>query len=191
MPLACPSECETARNSALQRRRKCAHIPASELGFLAFSIVSQPLRHRPGSDLKSVRSADRCRARPPETSSSAELGLLTRLADLTEEEPESAELSKAFWRACTGGQRRAAEYLLLRGADLNWVLYRGDLLGRGEATGDSSRECHHLAPRNRRPLGRFGMGHPPRSPDHSLGQLDHGTIRMVSNRPTYPMRSVT
>ena len=51
----------------------------------------------------------------------AALGLLTRLAELTEEEPESTELSKAFWHACAGGQRRAAEYLLLRGADLNWV----------------------------------------------------------------------
>ena len=50
------------------------------------------------------------------------LGLLTRLRELEErEEPESAELSKAFWHACAGGQRRAAEYLLLRGADLNWV----------------------------------------------------------------------
>ena len=51
----------------------------------------------------------------------AALGLLTRLAELTGEEPERAELSKAFWHACAGGQRRAAEYLLLRGADLNWV----------------------------------------------------------------------
>ena len=51
----------------------------------------------------------------------AALGLLTRVAELAEEEPENAELSKAFWHACAGGQRRAAEYLLLRGADLNWV----------------------------------------------------------------------
>jgi uncharacterized protein len=53
----------------------------------------------------------------------AALGLLTRLAELTEAEPEPerAELSKAFWHACAGGQRRAAEYLLLQGADLNWV----------------------------------------------------------------------
>jgi uncharacterized protein len=51
----------------------------------------------------------------------AALGLLARLAELTEEEAGSAEVSKAFWHACAGGQRRAAEYLLLRGADLNWV----------------------------------------------------------------------
>jgi uncharacterized protein len=51
----------------------------------------------------------------------AALGLLTRLAELTEEKPEGAELSMAFWHACAAGQRRAAEYLLLRGADLDWV----------------------------------------------------------------------
>jgi hypothetical protein len=51
----------------------------------------------------------------------AALGLLTRLTELAGEEPESGELSKAFWHACAGGQRRAAEYLLVRGADLNWV----------------------------------------------------------------------
>jgi uncharacterized protein len=51
----------------------------------------------------------------------AALGLLTRLRELAVGEPESVELSKAFWHACAGGQRRAAEYLLLQGADLNWV----------------------------------------------------------------------
>ena len=29
-------------------------------------------------------------------------------------------MSQAFWHACTAGERRAAEYLLSRGADLNW-----------------------------------------------------------------------
>jgi uncharacterized protein len=28
--------------------------------------------------------------------------------------------SQAFWHACAAGQRRAAEYLLSRGAELNW-----------------------------------------------------------------------
>ena len=51
----------------------------------------------------------------------AALGLLTRLTELAEDEPATTELSKAFWHACGAGQRRAAEYLLLRGADLNWV----------------------------------------------------------------------
>jgi hypothetical protein len=51
----------------------------------------------------------------------ASLGLLTRLTELAEQESEGTELSKAFWHACAGGQRRAAEHLLLRGADLNWI----------------------------------------------------------------------
>jgi ankyrin repeat protein len=40
---------------------------------------------------------------------------------LLEQRPEAhGEVSQAFWHACAGGQRRAAEYLLARGADLNW-----------------------------------------------------------------------
>jgi len=31
------------------------------------------------------------------------------------------EVNEAFWHACSGGQRRAAEYLFARGADLNWT----------------------------------------------------------------------
>ena len=37
------------------------------------------------------------------------------------QDPVAAELVLAFWHACAGGQRRAAEYLLRQGADLNWV----------------------------------------------------------------------
>jgi ankyrin repeat protein len=33
----------------------------------------------------------------------------------------SEELNDAFWQACNGGYRRTAEYLLSRGADLNWI----------------------------------------------------------------------
>jgi ankyrin repeat protein len=35
--------------------------------------------------------------------------------------PTPQQVTEAFWQACHGGQRRAAEYLLERGADLNWV----------------------------------------------------------------------
>ncbi|GIQ63856.1 hypothetical protein PACILC2_24240 [Paenibacillus cisolokensis] len=31
------------------------------------------------------------------------------------------EVTVSFWCACHGGQRTAAEYLLKRGADLNWI----------------------------------------------------------------------
>jgi hypothetical protein len=30
------------------------------------------------------------------------------------------EVSQAFWHACAGGQRRTAQFLLTRGADLTW-----------------------------------------------------------------------
>jgi uncharacterized protein len=36
-------------------------------------------------------------------------------------QPSPTELNDAFWQACHGGQRRAAEYLHARGANLNWI----------------------------------------------------------------------
>lgn len=50
----------------------------------------------------------------------AALGMLGRLAALLASDPPAEEVSQAFWHACAGGQRRAAEYLLSRGADLTW-----------------------------------------------------------------------
>jgi ankyrin repeat protein len=35
--------------------------------------------------------------------------------------PTLDAVNAAFWQACHGGQRQAAEYLLARGADVNWV----------------------------------------------------------------------
>ena len=53
----------------------------------------------------------------------AALGLMDQIeADLAGEPPPTAEdITQAFWAACHGAQRDAAEYLLGRGADLNWV----------------------------------------------------------------------
>nr|WP_225320503.1 ankyrin repeat domain-containing protein [Streptomyces luteolifulvus] len=52
----------------------------------------------------------------------AALGLLDRLQQLIDTaEPTSDEVSQAFWHACCAGQRRAAEHLLVLGADLNRV----------------------------------------------------------------------
>lgn len=50
----------------------------------------------------------------------AALGLMGRLEAILGSDPPAEGVSQAFWHACAGGQRRAAEYLLSRGADLNW-----------------------------------------------------------------------
>ncbi len=50
----------------------------------------------------------------------AALGMLGRLEEILGDDPPADDVSQAFWHACTAGQRRAAEYLLSRGADLNW-----------------------------------------------------------------------
>lgn len=59
----------------------------------------------------------------------ATLGLMERLdryfADASSPGPE--EVSRAFWGACHGGQLDAAEYLLAREADPNWVPPRENL----------------------------------------------------------------
>ena len=53
----------------------------------------------------------------------AALGMLDRLHELlggqSGADPEA--VSQAFWHACAAGQRRTAELLHNRGADLNWV----------------------------------------------------------------------
>jgi uncharacterized protein len=53
----------------------------------------------------------------------ATLGLMDRVEDCfaVGSRPSREEISRAFWGACHGGQRGAAEYLLDRGAELNWI----------------------------------------------------------------------
>jgi hypothetical protein len=53
----------------------------------------------------------------------AALGLMPRLEAFfaAPDKPAPAEVNDAFWQACHGGKRRAAEFLLQHGADLNWV----------------------------------------------------------------------
>jgi len=53
----------------------------------------------------------------------AALGLRDRVTELLDGDPRPAQddLDHAFWQACHGGQRRMAEYLLARGADINAV----------------------------------------------------------------------
>ncbi len=56
---------------------------------------------------------------------SASLGLMDRLVACFAADPPPAidAVTQAFWCACHGGQQPAAEYLLARGADINWVGY--------------------------------------------------------------------
>jgi ankyrin repeat protein len=53
----------------------------------------------------------------------AALGLMARIEEdfATGAPPAPDEVTNAFWCACHGGQRSSAEYLLGRGADLNWI----------------------------------------------------------------------
>ena len=53
----------------------------------------------------------------------AALGMLARLEELLAASPAPAkeEIDNAFWQACHGGQRRTAELLLGRGADIDRV----------------------------------------------------------------------
>jgi ankyrin repeat protein len=52
----------------------------------------------------------------------AALGLIERLHELLAQapKPDAEQVSQAFWHACNGAHRRAAEFLLAAGADLNW-----------------------------------------------------------------------
>jgi ankyrin repeat protein len=56
-------------------------------------------------------------------SQASALGLLdqVRKAFSAETLPTSEEVTMAFWHACSGGQRNTAEFLLDRGADINWM----------------------------------------------------------------------
>jgi ankyrin repeat protein len=57
----------------------------------------------------------------------AALGMISRAEEPLGGAPATKqELTDAFWQACHGGQRRMADYLLARGADLNGPLSWGD-----------------------------------------------------------------
>src|SRR5215469_9950595 len=70
----------------------------------------------------------------------AALGLLDRLDVILGANPPAEDVSQAFWHACAGGQRRAAEYLLSRGADLNWVPDYASGTPLDAATGPDTRQ---------------------------------------------------
>lgn len=53
----------------------------------------------------------------------AALGMISRVEELMGSDPIPTEndITEAFWQACSGGQRRVAEYLLSQGTDINGV----------------------------------------------------------------------
>ena len=53
----------------------------------------------------------------------AALGMTGRVEELlgSGPPPTQEEIDQAFWQACHGGQRRTAEFLLARGADINAI----------------------------------------------------------------------
>jgi uncharacterized protein len=69
----------------------------------------------------------------------AALGLMATVEEHCDRSPPPSphEITNAFWCACHGGQRDSAEYLLKRGAELNWVGHDGltplDAASRSEA----------------------------------------------------------
>ena len=57
----------------------------------------------------------------------AALGLLDRVRECCsiEPSPQRDQITNALWNACRGGQPSVAEFLLDRGADLNWIGHDG------------------------------------------------------------------
>jgi hypothetical protein len=88
----------------------------------------------------------------------AALGMLDRLRELLGNSPDPEVVSQAFWHACSGAQRRAGEYLLGRGADLNWIPDYAQGTPLDAATGDGTRRenviswLRELGARSTRPV---------------------------------------
>lgn len=72
----------------------------------------------------------------------AALGLLDRLAELLGDKPAPEQVSQALWHACSGGQRRAAEYLVGRGADLDWIPDYAKSTPLDAATGEGTQRAN-------------------------------------------------
>jgi uncharacterized protein len=97
----------------------------ADLGRVGGSIVGgTPLDNAVGYGCWHVaRSLVERGARVDKLWHAAALGMLARLEELLAASPAPAgeEIDNAFWQACHGGQRRAAELLLARGADVRWI----------------------------------------------------------------------
>src|SRR5262249_27060241 len=69
----------------------------------------------------------------------ASSGLLERLSQLPGDSSSPQQIFEALRHACSGGQRGAAEYLLSRGADVNWVPDDAKGTPLDAATGEGTR----------------------------------------------------
>jgi len=70
----------------------------------------------------------------------AAMGMQDRLTELLGPEPDQPAVSQAFWHACGAGQRRTADYLLGRGADLAWEPDYAQGTALDAATGTGTRQ---------------------------------------------------
>ncbi|MCD1261408.1 ankyrin repeat domain-containing protein [Paenibacillus athensensis] len=72
--------------------------------------------------------------------------------------PPPDEVTVAFWCACHGGQRHSAEYLLERGAELNWISVWDGLTpldaAQRSATGDLVQWLHNRGAKSAKELHR-------------------------------------
>lgn len=86
----------------------------------------------------------------------ASLGMLARMHELlaADPPPTAEEIANAFWQACHGGQLRAAELLLGRGADVNWIPDYAEGTGLDVAGGPDTRRGLLVTW-----LGEHGGGH--------------------------------
>jgi uncharacterized protein len=87
----------------------------------------------------------------------AALGLGAPLEALlgAETPPTREEITNAFWCACQGGQRGAAQRLLESGADLNWVGHDGLTPLDAALRGDATEVAEWLRSRGARPAGEL------------------------------------
>jgi ankyrin repeat protein len=71
----------------------------------------------------------------------AALGLMSRVEELimADPRPRPDDINDAFWQACHGGQRRTADYLLHRGADINTTVENAHGTALDVATGPDTR----------------------------------------------------
>ena len=72
----------------------------------------------------------------------AALGMLDRLEQLLVRETDPELISQGFWHACGASQRRAAERLLVAGADLDWEPDYADGTALDAATGLATRQTN-------------------------------------------------